>query len=311
MALKPFHFRLKKVSLQQQRLLTAIMSFLPKTGLRDRFRLGIEESLGKHIGERAKVRLEAVSELTHEAFIGQLPTQPILTVIECVPVNKKAYLEIDPMMAHLVIGYLLGSQVDQPQVPRSLTDIEQGVLQYLLLQVFAHVHRMCEKEARVHFRFDKFAFDPKDIRTLAPADEVVTILTVRVQLGSNVGYAKLVLPNALVESAYLDVVAPGEVREEEAIGELEELKRFGNFRVSIWAEAGRTTLTPEELGQLEEEDVVLFDETDIKLEEGSLAGGKALVRIGKGEHGGFWADISADKKAIHASLEQQFKGESV
>jgi flagellar motor switch protein FliM len=311
MAIKPFQLSLKKVSSQQQRLLEAIMSFLPKTGLRDRFRGGVEEALEKHVGEKATIRLEAVSEMTHEAYLGQLAAQPVLTVIECVPVNKKAYLEIDPMMSHLLIGYLLGSESDQPQTPRLLTDIEQGVLQYLFLQVFAHVYRLCGKEARVHFRFDRFSFDPTEIRSLASADEMVTVLTVRVQLGSHVGYAKLVLPNPLVESAYLDVMAPGEVREEEAVSELEELKRFGNFRVSMWAEAGRTTLMPSDLEQLEEEDVVLFDETDVRLEEGNAVKGRALVRVGKGEHGGFWADVSADKKAVHARLEQQFKGDSV
>ena len=311
MAIKPFHFRLKKVSSDQQRLLEAVMSFLPKTGLRARFGSGLEEALTKHVGESSSVRLEAVSEMTHEAFVGKLTAYPVLVLLECVPVNKKAYLEIDTVIAHALIGHLLGSGVEESATKRGLTDIEQGVLQYLFLQLLAHVYRMCGQESRVHFRFDRFVFDPSDVRALARADERMTVLTLRVQIGSHNGYAKLVLTNSLVEAAYLDVVAPGEIRAEEAALELAELRRFGNFRVGMWAEAGHTTLTPEEIGQLEEEDVILFDETDIKLTGDGGVGGKALVKVGKGRHGGFWADISTDTKAVHACLEQHFKGEKV
>jgi len=310
MAIKPFHFRLKKISGEQQRLLEAVLSFLPKTGLRKRFKDGIEEALTKHIGEKASVRVEAVSEITHEAYVGQLAEQPLIAVLECVPVNKKAYLEIDTVLAHSLIGCLLGGGAEENSIKRGFTDIEQGVVQYLLLQLLSHVYRMCGEESRVHFRFDRFILAPSDLRSLARSDEMVTMLTLRVKVGSFDGYAKLILPNPLVEEAYLDVVAPDEMREAEAILELGELLKFGNFRVGMWVEAGRTTLTPDDLGELEEDDVILFDETDINLSEGGI-GGKALIRVGKGQHGGFWADIYTDKKAVHARLEQQFKGDKV
>jgi flagellar motor switch protein FliM len=311
MAVKPFHLRLKKVSSKQQRLIDALMSFLPKTGLRSRFRLGIDEALAKHVGDGVSYQLESVSEMTYQSFSNKLPAKPLLAVLSCAPVDARAYLQIDNVIAQVFISCLLGGDAEEEQVPRALTDTEQGIMQYLLLQLLSHVYRMCGRSTRVHFRFDSFVTDPGEAAGLTRADEVVSVLVVRVDLGEHTGYVKLVFPNPLVESSFLDVQAPGELRVEEFAYDLEQLKRFESFRVRLWAEAGRTTLKPGELSQLERDDVVLFDETDIALGENGAPKGKAILRVGRGERGGFWADISAEAKAVHARLAQHFKGESI
>lgn len=311
MTVKPYHFKLDKVSSRQQQLLDAVMSFLPKTGLRESFSKGIDEAMEKHVGELASYQLEAVSEMSHQAYCNQLPAKPLVAVLGCVPVDRKAYLEIDDVIVQVVLERLLGGSLEGTELPRALTDTEQGVLQYLLLQLLAHVYRLCGKEARVHFRFDRFVLDARDMEELARADEEVVLLTFRIEIGDRAGFAKLVLPNPLVESAFLDVSAPGQKREEELVHDLNSLRRFENFRVALWAEAGRTTLKPDELGQLERDDVILFDETDIALGEDKSLGGRALLRLGMGRHGGFLAGISTDKQKIHCRLEQQFKGEKI
>lgn len=311
MAVKPFHLRLKKVSSKQQRLLDALMSFLPKTGLRSQFRQGIDEALAKHVGDGVSYQLESVSEMTYQSFSNKLPGNPLLAVLGCAPVDAKAYLQIDNVIAQVFIERLLGGGHEEEHVPRVLTDTEQGILQYLLLQVLSHVYRMCGQSARVHFRFDSFVMDPNEAAGLARVDEVVSVLVVRINLDEHTGYAKLVFPNPLVESSFLDVSAPGELRAEERAYDLEQLKRFESFRVRLWAEAGRTTLKPDELRQLERDDVILFDETDVALGENGAPKGRALLRVGRGERGGVWSDISAEARAVHARLTQHFKGESI
>ncbi len=304
MSVKPFRFRLKKVSSRQQRLLDAVMSFLPKTGLRARFQRGVEEAMTKHVGEPVLYQLEAVSEVTHQAFVRQLPSTPVVAVVSCVPVDRKAYLQIDNIIAQVLIDRLLGGSIGEVPIPRALTDTEQGVLQYLLLQLMAHVYRLSGQSARVHFRFDRFALQPDALTELADADERVTVLTVRVQVGPAAGFVKLVIPNPLAEANFLDVSAPRERRDEELAYELGEFARFGSFRARLWVEAGRTTLTPEELMQLERDDVILFDESDIVLGDNNELGGRALIRLGTGTHGGYNAKITSDRKRVHCWLEE-------
>ncbi len=311
MAIKPFHLKLKKVSARQQQLLQALMSFLPRTGLRDRFDAAVSEALRKHAGEAVSYQLEAVSEMTHQAFSNQLPSTPVVAALSCVPVDRKAFLQIDNVLAHVLIDRLLGSERDEAPAPRALTETEQGVLQYLILQLLSHVYRLCGKEARVHFRFDRFVAEPREFATMGKGDEIVTVLTLKMNADAHAGFVKVVVPNALVESAFLDVEVPGERREEERVYALDQLKRFGNFRTVMWAEAGRTTLTPQELVQLEREDVILFDETDITMDERSAIAGRATVRVGAGQHGGFVSEVTSDPKTVHCRLTQHYKGEGI
>jgi len=112
-----------------------------------------------------------------------------------------------------------------------------------------------------------------------------------------------------VEAALLNVESPLDLRPEERAYELEELKRFGHFRTPLWAEAGRTTLMPGELVELERDDVILFDESDLVLASDGAISGRVLVRVGTGMSGGFIAEVEADEKSVHARLNDVFKGE--
>lgn len=311
MTVKPFHFNLKKISSRQQELLDAIMSFLPKMCMREKFKVGIKEALAKHLGDDVSYRLETVSEIAHGFYSKQLPKNPIVAVLGCVPVDKKAYLEIDSVIAQKVLERLLGGELENKVISRLPTDIEQGVLQYLLLQLMSHVYRLCGKNTRIHFRFDRFIFSAKEMEELMRPEEGVVSLNLIINIGDTSGYAKLVLPNPLVEATFLDLSDSVEAAESDLNEKLEDLKRFDNMRIVMWADAGRTTLTPADLGELERDDVILFDETDVFMSDNKELKGRVVLRVGTGRHGGFLADVSTDKKSLKCRLEQQFKGEEI
>jgi len=287
----------------------ALLSFLPKTGLRAQFAQGIDEALRVHVGEGAAWHLETVATMTRGACVRAIPSTPVLVALGCVPAQKKAYLLIDHMLAQAAIERLLGGSSEEARVPRALSDTEEGVLQYLLLQLMAHVYRCCGASSRVHFRFDGFAHHADELMQEGAVEDKVSILTFRVELGSDVGFVKLIMPDPLVEAALLNVESPLDLRPEERAYELEELKRFGHFRTPLWAEAGRTTLMPGELVELERDDVILFDESDLVLASDGAISGRVLVRVGTGMSGGFIAEVEADEKSVHARLNDVFKGE--
>ena len=300
MAVTPYHFKLKKVSERQQRLLQALYSYLPATGVRDQFQRGIMESIARHVGEECTFRLEAVHQESYTSFISKLPKPTLLVVFGMAPLASKAICEIDFPLALMLVERMLGGQADRMPAARELSDTEQGVLQYLVLQVLEGIHRLCGQDARVHFRFERFSFHPHEVRDLASDEDGVAILVFRFNVGRQMGFVRLALPEPFVEEGFLEVEAPGELRAEERAERLRRLERFGYIRFPIWAEAGRTTLSPEELAELEEGDIVLFDQSSVTLSEGQPTG-KAIIRIGSGMRGGLDAKLSV--KPGRASLE--------
>ncbi len=307
MTIRPYRFKLKQVSEHEQRLLEALFAYLPATGLRSLFRRGLVQALTREIGVPCALHLETVRQESYEQFLSRLPDPALLAVVGMAPIEAKAILDIDAPLAMTIVERLLGGEGRRVPEPRPLSDTEQGVFEYLLLKAMAEVHDLCGDDARVHFRFERFAMHPHEVRELAAGDEGMALLVFRLQVGERTGFVRLVLPDPFVEGVLLDVEGVEERRPGERAERLQRLRRFGFLRVPLWAEAGRTVLTPAELAQLEEGDVVLFDESLVRL-DGGRPTGKCLLRVGAGLAGGYEAELQTDADYARLTLTGVHKG---
>lgn len=306
MAITPYHFKLKKISKRHEQLLDAIYSYLPAAGLREHFLNSINNSIERHLGDGFSLRLEAIHHESYSSFMGKLPEHPLIVVLGLMPQSSKLLCEIDSTLAMMAVERMLGGHVETMPEPRALSETEQGILQYLFLKLLAQVHRACGMDARVHFRFERFAFDSDKIAPFADLDTQVAVLVFRAMLGRHSGFIRLIFTDPFVEEGLLNVEAPDEIRPLERQHALEQMARFDFIRVPLWAEAGRTTLTGADLKQLEEGDVVLFEQGDLKLSEGM--GGRIVLRLGEGEGGGLDAMLTLKRKRAKCKITGIHKG---
>lgn len=289
-------------------MLSALLDFLPKTQMREKFHNAIHEALNKHLACEISYNLEAISQQEFGSFCDHLSDPSILMILGMPPREGKIILEIDDHLAVLFIERLLGGTANPP--PRILSDTEQGVLQYLILQVLSHLYRLCGHDARLHFRFEKFCFSPNDIRQITLSEEIVSVLTVKLTCDANDGFLKLAFPSPLIEQLYLNVEAKGEIRTSERDYMWNNLSELGRIQVPLWAEAGYTTITAQDMRNLEKGDVILFDMTNLTLEE-SGPSGRAILRAGEGTHGGFLAEIKTEPKKVKCRIVDVYKGEDI
>lgn len=308
MTVKPFHFKLKKVSADEERLLSAVYSYLPANGLEERLQNGVREAVARHVGEDISFRLEALHHEPYSTFLSKLPHPALIAVIGLAPLSNKALLEIDPPLAALAIERILGGEATKVPETREFSDTEQGVLQYLLLQLLAGIHRTCDRDERVHFRMDRLAFSGQELKEIANGEERVAVLIFRVALGRHLGFVRLALPDPFVEEGFLNSVAPGEDRPAEREWLLKLIRKFSYLRFPLWAEVGRTALSIDDLAGIEEGDLILFDQSSIALSKGR-PGGMVTLRIGSGMQSGIDAELSADAKKAHCRIEGIHRGE--
>jgi flagellar motor switch protein FliM len=308
MAIKPYHFKLKKVSERRQNLLKALYSYLPATGVRERFDRGIRDAISRHVGDKCRFRLEAVHEDTYSQFIDKLPEPSLLVVFGMAPLAGKAILEIDFTLAMMLVERMLGGESGSVPDVRELSDTEQGVLQYLILQVLEGVHTSCGKDERVLFRFERFAFHAHEVEELVSGNEGMVTLVYRLNIGRRSGFIRLSLPDPFVEEAFLNVEAPNEIRSEERGYMTRNLRRFRSISFPLWAEAGRVSLTGSEIAQLEEGDIIIFDQSSVSLVDGKPSG-QTLLRVGDGRNGGFDAELFGDQKSSKLKILGVHKGD--
>ncbi len=307
MAILPYRLRLRKVSRRQQQLLSALRAYLPDTALRDRFVRGVRQAVAAVVGDPFEMRLEGVEQEPFSFFLRRLPASPALIVISLMPGKGHIVCEVDTTLAMMAVERLLGGQLDAMPEPRALTDIEQGVLQYLVLEILAGAHQACGSEPRVHFRFERFAAGAEEASAFAEPDAPVAVLAWRVTLGRYSGFVRLCFTEPFLDQALLDLQARGEERPLESGEAREMLAQYGFLRVPIWAEAGRTTLYPADLKGLEEGDVVLLEQGDIAL-SGNASGGRAVLRVGSGLNSGLDAEVAFEGDRARLSIIGLHKG---
>ncbi|MFH1874119.1 MAG: hypothetical protein ABH859_02910 [Pseudomonadota bacterium] len=310
MKIKPFHFKLEKVDPRQQQILEALFDFLPRTGLRNTFNQAITNALSKHLGIKVSHHLETISQEKFDDFVHKLPDLSSVIVLGMPPRTSKVILEIDPSLAAFFISRLLGEDKSEFPLPKQLSDIEQGVLQYLCLQVLSHIYRLCGKDSRVHFKFEKFITTPMELKDVLPAQNLLFILTIKITIGKYDGFIRLALPSPLIEQLYLNVGAKTEAHQIEKDYLLGQLIDFDHIKMSLWAEAGNTTILAGEIKNLEPGDVILFDKTELKLQNNKLSG-NIVLRAGNGKHGGFISKIKTDSKQVHCEIVDVYKGEDI
>jgi len=307
MSVRPYKFRLKKTTRGEQRLIEAAYAYLPDTGMREGFMEGMRQALADEIGESISLKLETVEQGEFSEFMAKLPHHPIIAVIGLAPHTAKIVCEIDASLAALAVERMLGGQARNMPEPRQISETEQGVIQFLIARVLFEIHRRCKGDERVHFRFERFALSPDEASGVAREDAPCAMFAYRAGLGRHAGFVRLIVPNPFVTQAMLDVEAPDEVRVAERARFAEEMERYSEVRATIWAEAGRTTVTPADIRNLEEGDVILVEGGDLALSGGTA--GRAVLKVGLGQGAGLDADVQLTGRRARACIRGVHRGD--
>lgn len=307
MAITPYRFKLRKLSSGDQRLLDAVLAFLPATGARGGAAQAIGDALNRHLGERPELRVESIQLERFGEAIARLPDPALVVVLGMAPLARRALCEIDAGLGLALVDRLLGGP-GRSSEPREMSDTEQGVVQYLIMQVLAALHRLCGRDERVHFRFERFLAHPHEARELAGSTDAAAIVLVRMTVGDASGFIRLILPDPFAGQATLELEGEHERRPGERAFALAQVERFGFVRLPLWAEAGRTTLAARDLSALEEGDVILFDQPRVELFDGAVRG-RTVLRIGAGLVGGIDADVTAEETVLRCTIAGIHEGE--
>lgn len=307
MAVIPFRFKLKKVSRRQQLLLSALYDYLPDTPMRARFTHGVREAMTKVLGDPFEMRLESVEQEPASFFLRRLPASPVVAIVSLAPARGMILCEIDSTLAMMAIERLLGGNIESLSTPRPLTDIEQGVLQYVILEILAGIREHVGEEPRVHFRFERVAVSVEEASSFVEPDDQVALLSWRVSLGRYSGFVRMAFSEPFLDQALLEFESRGEVRTLERNYRDELLALFGAMRVPVWAEAGRTTVSPADLKGLEEGDVILLEQGEATLAAGAVSG-HVVLRVGNGLVSGLDAEIVLSADRARASIIGVHKG---
>lgn len=284
--IKPFHFNLTKISQSQIQIIEGLLEFLPATGLRDTLNLAIRKALNKYLPD-VRYYVESVQPSTFRDLFTSLPSLCTVGVLGMEPFREKGFVEIDPALSHLAITKLLGGKSEEMTELRTLTETEQGVVEFLLLKLLSQIHKQSGEAERLHFRLEQMVMEPAHLKQVTRDDFPLVCIRVHVAFLNRSGFIKIYLPHPWVMDGFLKDL-PGDQKGETFKELKKNLKNFGYIPIRLLGALGEAKVDFEELKKLEEGDVVLFDETElVKKKEGIR--GEIKIVTGSGESGALTA----------------------
>lgn len=266
---------LKKISKHEVDLIKTLYEYLPATDARNKIHIAIRKTLMKHLGQDVRYFPSTIVKMNSNEYLSSLPEPPILVVLGLEPIGKKIIIEIDHNVANLIINKLLGGAEGSLDELRPLTETEQGVLQYLVMQILAQVYGLTGSEPRVHFRFEKFIFNASEVDKFVRIREGVYILKMDISLGQSSGFLKIVFPEPFLDE-FDRLQASSRYLKSEKNYFAHNLNKWSFIKTSLWAEVGNSLLSPVDMKDLEAGDIILLDEAYVNLDKKKMSGNVKL-----------------------------------
>jgi flagellar motor switch protein FliM len=276
---RPFDFsKIKKLSRQYVNLSTALLEAYPALGEPEELGRSLIKDLAAELHLSISLQFIGMEEMSQSQWIATAASPCIGVIFQAEPQGYHCALEIDYSLARMLIDKLLGGEGDPPKERRSLTAGEEGVLEFLLIKVLSHFQTAQGLRGPSMLKLQKMVYDPKQLLGPEGAEALGCVFKFFLGLKKNGGYLKVYFPHPAVEGCLL--------REDALAGALSEgvswerrVGRASHIRTFLWSEVGRVQLTPEDQAQLEEGDVILFDETMASMGPRGVQG-KTVLRVG-------------------------------
>lgn len=196
-------------------------------------------------------RLEAAGQ-----WMQRMGDSAVYAILSAVPGGPKALMVCEPVLALSIIDRILAGELTEIASPRSLSEIEFGVLSYVLARLCQVCHRFVDPTA-MPIRLEKVHEDAHILESLVAGSEVVALAEVTIALPELSGVVQLVLPELFIREvmATQDVASPRAGQTS-----VQRLHELGDLSFRMRAAVGSATLTAKEVKQLEAGDIILLDQ---------------------------------------------------
>ncbi|NVJ05091.1 YscQ/HrcQ family type III secretion apparatus protein, partial [Myxococcus sp. AM001] len=271
---RPFAFRnLEKVSRAQGLLAERLRWLTPADGTAVAVAARLKEVFDAEVRLTVEsVQVRPMAELRR--FLGD-PT--FLAVLAPGALQGRAVLEVELALAHVAVDLLLGGAGETVGL-RPLTDIEEGVMAYVVLEGLKLLVPGLQA-AVPRPRLDGVARGVDEVSARLGDDGPMLAVHLHATLGPHSGMVRLVVPAAVLDAA--EPAVESAQRRARGKADLEAFaSRLSAVRSWLRAEIGSAEISGLDLASLRVKDVLLLDALSARPDKGEA--GTARLRVGKG-----------------------------
>lgn len=146
------------------------------------------------------IRVSSVDQLTYAEFINSLPNPTCFNVLSCEPLEGNFILEVNPVVAFMVIERLLGSAKGSTSLPeRPLTDLEWKLVDRIISRFLTGLQEVWASISNVTFKVTGRESNPQ-LMPIMPPNEPVVAVAIEFSMGEYKGHVNVCIPVMSVEN---------------------------------------------------------------------------------------------------------------
>jgi len=295
---KPFRFSgLEKISKLQQQLVSRLEWMLPGIGPDGHVSETVRQRLHEMFEEDVTLHTEYVHVVAPKALRRYVGDPTFLAVLAPQPNKTRGFLEVEVGLAHAAIDMLLGGAGEAVSL-RPLTDIEEGVMGYVLIETLKALAPSLDPSLP-RLRLEGICRGFDDAMQLLGDESHLAVVQLKAVFGAHSGYVRLFIPASVLATANPPADSAIRNSRRAALAEA-NVGRLSSVKTWLRAEIGRTGISGGDLAQLRERDVILIDELTARPDKGE--GGTARLRIGSGRVGVADAEIFLEENRFKAKV---------
>lgn len=278
---------LPHLSREQVRATNALLCHLPQTPFEKGFKERLRDTLEPLLHASLDVWFDGVRALPAGELKRVLAEPTCAAVVGLSPRTDKALLEVDLTLAQMAIDKILGGAAEDTDGQRPLSEIEDGVFSFILLKILQLIGAGLE-ETQLGPKLEAVHGTLASLKERFPAGDPFLCLSFKVFLDQKAGFARVYLPMALMSEVLTEappVPGPAQQRSLQRLQERLDMVRL--VTAPLVVEVGRIALPLADIEALDTEDIILVEESELKLEPGDpqFLVGRAQCRLGDGAHG--------------------------
>jgi type III secretion system YscQ/HrcQ family protein len=294
---QPYSFHnLEHVSKRDLSLIKNLQWVVPNVVSLGEVPVGLKKRLEELLEEPVSIEIEYVHVVSLSKLMQYVGDPTFLAVLAPHPHKSRGFLEVELGLAHHAIDTLLGGTGESVAL-RPLTDLEEGLMAYVVIECLKTLTPALDV-GMPKLRLESVARGFAEISGLVSEEEHLCVIQLRAVFGSQVGYLRLVIPQAVLTASEPAADSP-QKKARLAHAADTNGKRLRNVKCSIRAEIGVVEISGADLEQLRERDVVLIESMTYRPGEES---GTAKIKVGTGLSGHFDAAVSIENKKIKLTV---------
>ncbi|MDD3007676.1 MAG: flagellar motor switch protein FliM [Arcobacter sp.] len=248
------------------------------------------------------VKLYSIEQMTYGEFILSIPQITSLNTLSIKPLDGRIVIECNPAISHKIIADLLGSGAvnTTDNIDRELTEIEVEILEHFYRMFIRILYKTWSDISSLNFKIESRDTNANAIQIVSD-HEIVLLVVLEITIDEESGFLSICYPisyfepllNKIVEKIFTE----GKNRKTSRKRDIKTL--ISGARMKIESIMAETELTTQEILNLKEDDVIVFNK--------NATSSSATIYINKKEKFSAISGISNNRKAIQikANLDRE------